>query len=864
MKGKSLLLIDICCNLVDIRTCYKRLLVEWNTIILEEWAPVAWAKTLSDLDPANLLPRGWSAWPAEEHDPDSYWFRLAHEVTKQIVGCGASLFPSYDLQNLVSIHDKPVLFTPRTDNNNSLFSILALFGVYIVQPPPQIFSALKVIANNFQASTLSPHSLHNLLCDSLTNITGPSFEIKAAHQVMRYLALTSSPPTLELLSDLPWFSRPDGSLVSLTRPSTNPRWIIPATEEEARLFADDPYTLAWDCVSDDLRVHLLKAQAAAVLNVTSLNVALVSAFLHSRFSHLDSFADELPEANATHHFDWLVRFWTWVAQWPARDSFFRTQAERVQHLHLLPTSRKSLRKMSSQVVVFQTIPQAAVTAWGALGVHGLHDSIPRDAVSILKEKSFALGQSAPGFVSFLIRSCDVNSRPLLDQASFKHIRDSLTSGLRPEAEPELSVQDQEKLLQLPVFMVRHLPGKNSTLGPASGKRIFINLPDDYPLPRLKNDQIVYVDMGDFSTANLIKLADRNRLEILSEFDILKLAIEHWDSQPMDLQDRFISNIFENRHHTFELRERLKTLNFVTVNQVDHRVPPRGLVHPHSPLAVLYKGEAGRLPTGRFSSSDYLLVMQSEGFVDFFLNESIIQERIEYFSSVYSEGKPIWQKATALVELLNQFWASSYRHLILGRRSLVWFPSNGLTLIAPDRCRDSHRGPHAHPYYYDLCLTVLNRVVVSSPGFRSALGWSESDPIPPHVLVEQLRQTLKLNLDGKGDRLIGLLNYLGQRYCDGALTSEVTDDLKQVIDGQLWIPVTARRALRSYDLVMSKYAVLSESSLTAPFHQVDPQLKYHRFLLEMGCTQRYFPLNLAPQKCDTYSSIGPHSKPLLRS
>jgi hypothetical protein len=140
--------------------------------------------------------------------------------------------------------------------------------------------------------------------------------------------------------------------------------------------------------------------------------------------------------------------------------------------------------------------------------------------------------------------------------------------------------------------------------------------------------------------------------------------------------------------------------------------------------------------------------------------------------------------------------------------------------------------------------VFNRIVVSSPGFRSTLGWS--DPIPSHILVEQLRQTLERNLDGKGDRLIKLLNYLGHRHSEGLLTSEVADDLKQVIEGQLWIPVTARRALGSHDLVMSKYAVLSESSLRAPFRQVDPQLKHHRFLLEMGCTKRYFDLNLSPQ------------------
>ncbi|KIM49917.1 hypothetical protein M413DRAFT_439046 [Hebeloma cylindrosporum] len=808
----------------------ERLLVEWNMVIMEEWAPAAWAKSLSELEPLNLLPRGWSAWPPEEHDPDSYWFRLAHEVTKKIVGCGESLFPSYDRRRLLSIDSKSVLFAQPTDNDCALFSILSCFDVHVVQPPPHIFGALKAIVANFQASVLSPLSLHTLLCHSVTHLPSKSFDVKAAHKVMDYLALTSSPPSLQLLSDLPWFSRTDGTFVSLNRAPANTQWIIPATEEEARLFTDDPHMLSWDCVSHDLRPHLLKPRTAEVLNVTPFNAELVSSFLSSRFSPLDSSCDELPDAHAARNVDWLLQFWTWVAQWPAREIFFRTQMGRVQHLHLLPTSHQSLRKMSSQVVIFQNVLQAVAEAWGTLGVHALHDSIPRDAVSVFKEKRFGLEKGTPGFVSLLIRSCIVDRQPLLDQHAFLHIRDSLASGLRFESEPELSIENQRKLLELRVFMVGHHPGERSILGSASGRRVFINLPDNYPLPRLDTD-VVYIDMRDFSTATLIRLVDRNRLEILSEIDVLKLAIDNWDAQPVDLQDRFIKNIFDNRRYTSELRDRLESLNFVSVNQVDHRVPPRGLIHPHSPLAVLYEGEAGRLPTGPFPSSDYLLVMQSERFVDSSLNESIVWERIEYLSSGSSQGESISRKAVAFVELLNQFWKRPYRPLILRGRPMVWFPSNDLSLIAPNRCRDRHRGDHAHPYYYDLCLRVLDVTRVTSPGFRSALGWSE--PIPPHILVEQLRETLTRNLPEKASRLIELLNYLGQRYSD--VTSEVADDLRQVIDDQRWIPVVAR-SIESHALAASKHAVLSESGLGPPFRQVDPRLE-HRFLIEMGCTQR---------------------------
>ena len=802
---------------------------------MEEWVPVAWTKALSDLDPVNLRSRGWSAWPPEEHDPDSYWLNLAHQVTKQIVDCRSSLFPTYDLQTLVSVYDNSALFS--TDDNHSLFSILSRFDVHIVQPPRHIFRALETIVSNFQASTLSPPSLHKLLRDSLSNVTDLACDVEAAHKVMDYLALTSSPPTLGFLSDLPLFLRTDGVLVSLTGPSANTHWIIPATEEEAQLFAEDPHMLAWECVSDDLRVHFLKAQAAEVLNVTALNVELVSAFLDSRFSPLDSPSDELPAADVTHHIDWLFRFWTWVTQWPAREIFFKTQTERVQHLHLLPTSHKSLRKMSSQVVVFQNISQAAVEAWNALGVHGLHDCIPRDAASILKEKRFALEQGTPGFVSLLIRSCITDRQPLLGQGSFSHIRDSITSGLRLDAEPEFSFQEQQKLLELPIFMVRHHPGgERSILGPASGKRLFIKLPNKSPLPLLKADDTVYVDMGDFSTDRLIKLVDRTQLEVLKELDILKLAIDQWNFQPSNLQDRFITMIFDSHHYTSELRKRLKTLHFVTVNQLMHRVPPRGLIHPNSPLADLYADEAGRIPTGPLClSRQYLFVMEQEGFVNSSLDESIVKERLEYLSSQASDEKSNVRKATAFVKLLNRSWKFSYGPLISrGSMELKWFPCNGLSLVSPDRCRDSHPGPHGHRYYYDFCLEILDGVVVSEHGFRSALGWS--DPIPSDILIEQLQKTL-MTVDRKHDRLVELLNYIGRLRSDRAITSEVSERIKRIVDGQLWIPVM-RSQVGFHNLATSKHAVLSESALRPPFRQVDPQLKYPRFLLEMGCTLRY--------------------------
>jgi len=486
--------------------------------------------------------------------------------------------------------------------------------------------------------------------------------------------------------------------------------------------------------------------------------------------------------------------------------------------------------------LFQNFSQTAVEAWGALGVYALHDSIPRDVVSILKEKPFALGQGIPGFVSLLIKSYNEDSESLLDRNSFTHIRDSLTLGLQLEAEPGLSPQDGQKLLRLPVFMVRHHPGERSTLGSVLGQHILINLPNRFPLPRLKSDSIVYIHMGDFVTERLVKLINRNQPAVSNELDIFNLAIDNWDLQSMKLQDRFVEKIFDNRHYTSELRERLKALNFITVKGIDDRVPPRGLIDPESPLADLYKGEAGKIPTGRFASH-HLHVMRRECFVDSSLNESIIQERLDYLSSAASDNKPIVRKATSFVKLLDQSWKPSYRPLILRARSMEWFPYSN-RLAAPDQCRDSHQDLHAHPYYYDLYLKVGDRVIASGAMFRSALGWS--DVIPSQILVEQLRLTLEPEIDRKCDRLIKLLDYLGYLHSRGALTRDVVQNLKKTVGGQAWIPVMAH-SIGSHNLATSKHAVLSGSGLRPPFRQVNAQLRDLRFpfLLEMGCTKRYY-------------------------
>jgi len=64
----------------------------------------------------------------------------------------------------------------------------------------------------------------------------------------------------------------------------------------------------------------------------------------------------------------------------------------------------------------------------------------------------------------------------------------------------------------------------------------MSLSDDFPLP-FQYSPVVYVDLGDPDAKTLIQML----MQATDILDLLCIAVDHWDFQPSELQDRIIDN-----------------------------------------------------------------------------------------------------------------------------------------------------------------------------------------------------------------------------------------------------------------------------------------------------------------------------------
>ncbi|KAF8963749.1 hypothetical protein BDZ97DRAFT_1919525 [Flammula alnicola] len=819
----------------------ESLLVEWNRTIFKEWVPTAWANILSELPNDLFLSKGWSAWPPEEHDKECYWTDIAQNFTMEAVRRNLPIFPTIahdGTEHLVSLADARVLLA--SPHPTISLNLLPPFGLNIVQLPPHIFAIIEPIASTLSAPILSAGSLHKALLEAQDTGFSLSCDAHIATAIIEYLVFSQSTPNLSHVIGLPWFQTAAGVSVAFEPASSTAKYIVPRSEDESNIFSEDRRMLAWAFMSDKLRSFLVRPQASKILNVKLLSVDDVISRLVSRFD-LDSSVDEVAPGCLV-DVTWLIQFWSWLARWCERKSFF-DKIGAITHLHLLPTSIGSLRKLSAQIIDFRNVNQASIDAWGLLGVYPVHPEVANDASLILclTQESLAHIPHTSRYIALLMRSCDSARQSRLSQEALVSIRDSLMSGLPRNYRVTLSSVERQTLGSLQIFTVRKVR-ESLGLGTISGYHLYTDVEDDYPLPLLRNmPNTIYVDWKDSTTRILASIVDSGTATVNKEFDLLQLAVDNWDAQPAELQDVWIEKFLDNwRKLPPLLRSQLEALPFVTVNGVPARVPPRNLIHPKSILANLYIGECGKLPTGRFTQSDYLAIMENLGFVRSTLDEVVVADRLAYLrsSSPFADQHVI-QKATEFVKALNRGWDPSYKPLITQSRGDPWLPSSLSALSSPNNCRDMGSGLNARLYYYDKVLSILKDIEITSQDFRLALGWS--DIVPSSILVRQLQLTVALPPSAeRNKRLVELINYLGRLQSCSNLTAETLDDICNSVCDQSWIPVWRSKS----ETVKTQHALLSDIHLSPPFRLVDHS-KAASFLLRMGCTIRYASTYIEP-------------------
>ncbi|CAA7261057.1 unnamed protein product [Cyclocybe aegerita] len=788
----------------------ERRLIEWNRLIFDEYAPKVWADLLLKVTASLGASACWTAWPSQEYDSESYWVDLPGALVNEVVQRGLCVFPTIAKPRFISLSDRQTLISP-TNPSVSLESLASL-ALDVVQPPSHIYHLLQTSSPRPSASFLSAQRLHEILLDRSPRVSWPSLGNKDVFRdVMDYLVFSSSIPNYSLIIGLPWFylSNKPAGLIGLTSNVHEQKYFVPATEEEASLFAKHDCLISYDCMSSRLRNVLLLPDSSKYLNVAPLNPMEVISYL---------------KVNSNPDVPWVIRFWTWLERWEKRKLFFKRLLACGGSLPLLPTASGAVRKVSDKMVSFQDTDDASVASWKTVGVYGPHSDLTNQVVAMLRDHSLIVSPRSPDYIPLLLRSCNPTLMSgLTPTTSF---RDSFYNGLPPYGEVSpLRKEDKYVLESLPIFSVRDPTDGRPSLGCVNGSRIHVSIPDqEFPLPfLLRFPPVIYIDTNDYKTKCLAQLLEP--IAPKDTFGLLTLAIDHWNDQNFDLQGKFVEEMVRHWYRLpAGLKSRLKDLPFVTVNGLDKRVKPHGLINPKSSLRILYTGEPGKIPSGRFEEDDYIAVMQSAGFFPSSLTERVVSERLAYLSSAPRNAYTI-EKSRHLFEQLNQSWSQAFCDAVRSHRSSEWLPAAS-GLLAPHASRDDYVGENANPHFYDLALTLLQKSSATSRGLRTALGWS--DTVPFGILADQLRLTIELSHSHQRvRRLEDMLQYLSALFERNHLSGREMEILRAVVADKSWIPVSYT------ETVPSRYALLGESGLKPPFRPIR-QLEMSRFLRQMGC------------------------------
>lgn len=810
--------------------------MEWNRAVFEKFGPTAWVNILSGLTVPSEF---WAAWPPEEHDKNSYWAKLIPSIIE--IASKLSIFPLVSADGPLSstaLNDDSILLAPP-DPKVSL-ALLTRLRLSVVQPPAHIFNILTSGTVQISASVLSPTAVYKVLRSKYLNDKRFSASQEDIAEAIKYLVFLATTPTIENIFELPWLIHEDRSPATLSRWSSRPSHIVPTTADEASiLFSSRTDMLSWAGMSPKLRDYLA-LQASLPTSIRTTNVILLTPdhvinYLQEKFRGFNSSEAEVAADSTV--IDWLVCFWKWAMDWNESAAFINKRGA-FHDLHLLPTGYQTIRKMSSQILVFKHVNKA-VAALTRLGIHSLHSDLSQNdpLLQMLVKFSFAVTPQIRSYIGFLANNFVVDKLIGLPAQDHFTIHQSLYES-QLAIKSTLSTSEKEKFSRLPIFHVRQDNGRNSILAVFGDRRILVKVDTDVPLPLLPGRTPIYVDVSEPGTQKLIDMVESSK--VYNELDLLQLAIDNWSIQSSDLKEKFIKRIFDNLPKISQ--PQLKTLPFVTVDNSNQLVPPCDLIDPSSPLSRLYTDEKGKFPGGKFASGNYLSMMRAYNFLKFQLDQGIISERIRYLSNASHSSSTFqhtFEKAKALVEILDDNWKDAYGPIVVEARAITWLPSVCYKpLVSPSKSRDRHQGLNQHPHLYDLVLEVLALTPLKTTGFRKALGWSDS--VSTDVLLRQFSSALTTSGSSMKARIITLITHLGQLHAKRMISAEFLDDLHKIVHDKEWVPVSSRDGDREA-MSLTKYALLSKTKLQSPFRQVywrDISNDSIDFLSAMGCSSRY--------------------------
>ncbi|KAJ6502042.1 hypothetical protein C8R45DRAFT_1070605 [Mycena sanguinolenta] len=792
----------------------ERLLVTWNRAIFDEFLPTAWAELLRILVKENEIEDIWSAWPTDI--TNDYWRLILPNLLKQVLDLDLPVFPVFSNAN-VHVSLSSAFLSSETDDV-AVLKALAKVGLVIVKIPQHIHDTLPLAVRSLRR--LNPYAVSEALKSRISALVGAAEEDK--DQILRYLVLP--PGNVMHVMHIPLVPLVAGSRISLS--DSSQKYVL-VTKAEGEIFGNS------DCNGGLISLSDMPPEVAAVFcaarmpNVARLNKIHVRNYLDIIFGAFDPADDEITSDKASSRVEWLTGFWRWMLEstWEDKPGLLQL----VNHFHLLPTTRGTLRKMESRVLLPISGPKANKTmiAWDILGIGFLHPTVVPYA------PAFRSVTVTANNIPFLISSISSQNIPRLDQKSAlliqEHVLDSMGAGPFP-----LDDRNQHTFLQLPIFPTRvAIPdprgGKKLSrreVGSASETLVFMRVDDSCPVP-MGRDQITFFDVLPRSGALGTLINPTGMKKALDELGVLEMAIDQLAAQPEPVLDVLLTRIIHRLSDLSEsARRKLQDVPFVPVVGQTNRILPSRVIDPRSKLASLYEGEPGKLPGGRCGTEPYLSLLTSHGFFKREMTGEIVTERITYLATQWpaADYPRIFDKAQKFLVLLDESWRNIQPDLSITRAlAKPWMPiRKDSSLAAPATSRDKE----GKPFLFDLVLFPVDGRIHNT-ALRRALGW---DSIPTRVLQDQLQRALN-HTQHRPDRLHALITELSRR----ALSDEELKSLKDTVSDLPWIPIRDDPP----EIAETRHALLlSESSLRGRFRPVPRSLLTQQgkiFLQKMGCT-----------------------------
>ncbi|KIY62733.1 hypothetical protein CYLTODRAFT_458738 [Cylindrobasidium torrendii FP15055 ss-10] len=829
------------------------LLVEWNSLLFEEYIPRAWVSMLSLLIEIDNFTASqiYAIWPllqgAVETGDALYWKDIPTRVLACAVTSDSIVWPT----NPHSSRPESSIFQPLSavhiasaDIEPVALQVMADTGLSIAQPPDYIQKLLDQTAPWYTA--LTPNTAHRALLERTSVLASMS-----AGNCLALLEFLVSTKDLELVADLPIVPLVNRKLATLSRASL--------LQTSPHVLLDDAALPVWEnfnggnniplkSFSEETR-QLFVEKGPLVLGLGLLEPETVVTYLKASPFNLDFCKDRKMERMNEVIVLWLVRFWKWVGD--TQESQREVLMSKISTFFLLPTRTTALATPDDGVFLDGGLSIGLVGRLQALGINFLHPQFHLSAKEVVVKRFPEAVRSPSSGIHTVLDRINVPADFAIDDENARSLLNFVVQAvLNYCREKPLSSGQQNTLRALPIFPIL-IPGAN-IISPIKQRSVSSRLLSRFEGPKPKTNTTrgrssipaehkVYavhttellpiasdVTFLDGSCIDVAILAHLNPAQTvaLNEVDIVALALEYFPEQSAFLKTAFMEYMVIHREsvpprliNILLKVEFLRTMDG-SVRALEH------VVDPLSALPQLFPDAGDRVPR-QDGQAEMLKQLRILGVLRGALTPEIVLERVQHISGMAKAGKDGAKELS--VRLFDLLFTSGFDATQLEVPvDAQWVPTNR-GMLGHEACLD--RGMH-RPELFDQVLPVVDEAVTVSVSLRLALGWDR--PLPLATLAQQLDAVVKMQgREVQYRRLRTLIKEFGSRD----LQEQDVATLRGIVGDAAWIPVSSHR------VVTTGHAVFSlPLNLDLPgFHEIPAALLEREgtreFLRTMGCQDR---------------------------